>query len=407
MPYENAESFNQTLTQVLNGEQADAINQFCQSFIATFNADVEAAKMIGTGKLEMSSSKKEEAAQMVATGALDVASVFQLPTGILGKVTEKAISALFKGVQKKGYKKVAGLGPHMTHIELVSESLTLGLILHYQNALLDTKTANNPKEAGKKAAKRLLKDIKDDDDDMPTFADSQSLNQRLQTLLTWCIQEDQIRYRPRPGKPAPDFTEDDYATLLFFAAAKILGLPRNHFVAAQTTEAKANELIDKIESMEQEFDNVKQIVEQALQQKQRPHDIINVLEKGATVEGHLSVDINCVVDVISYRTPENDMQQRHYLEELKLAFEHSKQMMDKKHEALSQRDRTINVVPKGTKIEQGAHVKTNIDTYTAPVLGTPPPQTIPSTTPPKETQLTHSEDMDAHASPMDVCSPGE
>ena len=88
----------------------------------------------------------------------------------------------------------------MTHIELVSESLTLGLILHYQTALLDTKTANNPKQAGKKAAKRLLKDIKDDDDDMPTFADNQSLNQRLQTLLTWCIQEDQIRYRPRPGE---------------------------------------------------------------------------------------------------------------------------------------------------------------------------------------------------------------
>ena len=77
MPYDNAESFNQTLTQVLNGEHAGAINQFCQSFIAMFNADVEAAKMIGTGKLEMSSSKKEEAAQMAATGAiLDIASLF-------------------------------------------------------------------------------------------------------------------------------------------------------------------------------------------------------------------------------------------------------------------------------------------------------------------------------------------
>ena len=257
MPYDNAEPFNQVLTEVLQGEQAPVINPFCQSFIATFNADAQVAQMIATGKLEVFSAKKEEATQLAATGTLDLASLFQDPSGVLGDVTKKIISALSKGVRKKGYKKVTGVGSHMPPVELISESLTLGLILHYNNTLLDNKTALNPKEAGKKAAKRLLKDIQHNDDDMPQFADNHPLHLRLQTLLTWSIQEDQIRYRPRPGKPAPDFVEDDYATLLLFAAANILGLPRDHLVAAKKTNAKAHELLDTLNSMEQECDNKK------------------------------------------------------------------------------------------------------------------------------------------------------
>ena len=38
MSYKNAESFNQTLTQISSNIHADKIQQFCQSFIATFNA---------------------------------------------------------------------------------------------------------------------------------------------------------------------------------------------------------------------------------------------------------------------------------------------------------------------------------------------------------------------------------
>ena len=263
MPYDNAQPFNQILTEVLQGEKAPVINPFCQSFIATFNADTQVAQMIATGKLDISSSKKEEAAQLAATDILDLASLFQVPSGVLGDVTKKIISALSKGVRKKGYKKVTEVGFDMTPVELISESLTLGLTLHYNNTLLDNKTALNPKEAGKKAAKRLLKDIQHDDDDMPQFADNHPLHLRLQTLLTWSIQEDQIRYRPRPRKPAPDFVEDDYATLLLFAAANILGLPREHFVAAKKTDARAHELLDTLNSMEQEFDHIKQQIEQA------------------------------------------------------------------------------------------------------------------------------------------------
>ena len=362
MPYDNAASFNQTLTEVLKGDNAPAINPFCQSFIATFNADTQVAKMIATGKLEMSSSKTEEAAQLAATGILDLASLFQVPTGVLGDVTKKIISALSKGVRKKGYKKVTSLSSHMTHIELISESLTLGLILHYKDTLLDTKTASNPKEAGKKAAKRLLQDIKDDDDDMPQFADNHSLNQRLQTLLTWSIQEDQIRYRPRPGKPAPDFVEDDYATLLLFAAANILGLPRDHFVQAQKTEAKANELLDTIKSMEQEFDNIKQQIEQALKNNERPKHIFCAIEEGGTLKGTLSFDVGCIIDDITADTPQTAVAQQHLLATLKQLHQERLDTLEKQHELTKNQDHEYIGVSKDATLEEGGQVNFSVNT---------------------------------------------
>ena len=277
MPYENAESFNQTLTKVLNGEHADAINQFCQSFIATFNTDVEAAKLIGTGKLEMSSSKKEEAAQMTATVTLDVASIFQVPTGLLGDVVKKSISALFKGVRKKGYKKVAGIKAQMTHMELISEALALGLIVHYKKELLDVDTQSAPKKGGKHAAKRLLRSLKSKRENSLMLKEQDTLLQQLKSLFEWCVKKDYISWEPEFKQEEPQvFSDDDYSTLLLFASAELLGLPRDHFVEAQQNKAKALELNNKID----------QLVEKS-NTEDKPA-VISV--DGIKTGGHLAVD---------------------------------------------------------------------------------------------------------------------
>ena len=410
MPYDNAESFNQTLTQVLNGEHADAINQFCQSFIATFNADTQAAKMIGTGKLEMSSSKKEETTQMAATGALDIASLFQVPTGILGKVTEKAISALFKGVRKKGYKKVAGIKAHMTHVELIAEALTLGLTAHYKNELLDEDTLPAPKKWGEKTAKRLLTSLKSKSKKSLELKAQDTLVDHLKALFVWCVKKDYIREEPEPKQKVPQvFSDDDYSTLLLFASAELLGLPCDHFVQAQKTEAKANELLDTIKSMEQEFDNVKQLIEQALQQKQQPQNIINVLEEGATVKGHLSVDINGIMSKIKANLPDNLTKQQNFSAILKQVQEHTSEMADKKSEALSKQHRIINVVPKNTNTTKDSNIKVGIDNVNIEVDLTS--SNTPLTPPIPEKTYSTTEHADENTmsteTSLEIPSPGE
>ena len=251
MLYNNAESFNNTLTQVLNGKNAGVINQFCQSFIAAFNAYTQVAKMIGTGKLEMSSSKKEEAAQMAATGILDVASVFQVPTGLLGNVVKKSISALSKGVRKKGYKKVAGLKAHMTHVELISEALALGLMVHYKNDLLDVDSLLNPEEFGKKTADRLLTSLKSKNPNSLKLGENDTLLQQLKSMFEWCVKQDYIHGESKPKQEGSQvFSDDDYSTLLLFASAELLGLPRKHFVEAQqNNKARAEELERTIDQL--------------------------------------------------------------------------------------------------------------------------------------------------------------
>ena len=369
MPYDNAETFNDTLNQILQGEKSQTIEQFCQSFIATFNNDTEAAKIIGTGKLEMAGNKKEEAAQLAATSGFDIAGVFGLPTGTLGDLTKKAISAAFKGVRKRGYKKVANIAGHMTHVELISQALMFGLLVHYKDDLVDEDTHANPKKWGKETAKRMLKSLKSTSKKSLHLGEDDVLVKRLATMLEWCVGKDYIREEPEPNKMSSNFDEDDYSTLLTFASAELLGLPRDHFVQAQKTEENARVLSDKIDEIEQKFNDVQRLVKEALQQNKRPHDIINVLEQGAKIGGYLSVDINCIVDVVSNRVPENETQHKYYLKELKMALQHSQDMMDKKNEALSQRERTINVVPKDTTVEKKSHVKVSVDPYTAPMLG--------------------------------------
>ena len=277
MPYDNAESFNQTLTEVLHGENACAINQFCQSFIATFNTDVEAAKLIGTGKLEMSSSNKEETAQLAATGALDVASVFQVPTGLLGDVVKKSILALFKGVRKKGYKKVAGIKAHRTHVELISEALALGLMAYYKNELLDVDTLSDPKKGGKNAAKLLIRSLKSKRENSLTLKEQDTLLQQLKSLFEWCVKKDYIGGEPAPKQEELQiFSDDDYSILLLFASAELLGLPRDHFVEAQQNKAKTLELNNKID----------QLMEKA-NTEDKP-TVISV--DGIKTGGHLAVD---------------------------------------------------------------------------------------------------------------------
>ena len=381
MPYDNAESFNQTLTQVLNGEHANAINQFCQSFIATFNADMQAAKMIGTGKLEMSSSKKEEAAQMAATGTLDVAGVFKVPTGLLGDVVKKSISALFKGVRKKGYKKVAGIKAHMTHMELISEALALGLIVHYKDELLDVDTLSDPKKWGKKTAKRLLRSLKSKKENSLTLKEQDTLLQQLKSLFEWCVKKDYIREEPEPKQKMPQvFIDDDYSTLLLFASAELLGLPRDHFVQAQNTEAKANELLAKIESMEQEFETLTTVVKQC--QEARPKDVITIVSKNAKVLGTLNVSIGSLTDVVSTRAPTNKEQRDYYLQEFQTALSHSKEMMQMIRESIAQRDRDITVLAEDAVLPAGSTTNVGIDSYTAPVLGGMPASTTPPSPPP-------------------------
>ena len=250
MPYNDTKSLNQTLTEILGGEKSKEIIQFLQSFIATFNDNIQAAKMISTGKLEMSSSKKEEAAQFNATGVLDVASLFQVPTGILSNVTKKAISAVFKGVRRKGYKKVAGLKAHGTHVELIAEALSLALIAHYKNELLDEDTLSDPQKWGKKTAKRLLTSLKSKNKNSLELKAHDNLAHQLKALFEWCVKKDYVRGEPEPHQnKLPIFSDDDYSTLLLLASAELLGLPRDHFVQAQQDKAKAEQLEHMIDQL--------------------------------------------------------------------------------------------------------------------------------------------------------------
>ena len=405
MPHKNAASFNQILTEVLQSEKAPAINQFCQSFTATFNADTQAAKMIGTGKLEMCSSKKEDISQLIASGALDIVSVFGVPTGTLGNVTQKALSALFKGIRKKGYQKVTDLDAQMTHVELLSQGLVFGLLVHYKDTLLDSEALKNPEKCGKKTAKSLLKDLKTDHKDLPSFAHEDSLNMRLNTLLSWCVKRDQVRMvLPNPGQAEPSFNEDDYSTLLLFASAEILGLPRDHFVSAQqqkdTLIKLENQIQDIIEETTKFESRFQTMIDDAIANNSRPEDIIVAVEKGATLNGKFTMNINCLIDRVKSNMTDNDAKHRNFMAVLKQRHQENLELMDKQHEHSANRNRKITGIQKGGELKENAELNMNIDSVERTFDYTDSPTTSTSPLPVKNEQpIEESHDVNLQSQP--------
>ena len=398
MPYHKAELFNQTLIHVYKSAHANKIHQFCQNLIAIFNADTQIAKVITTGKLEMSSPTKEEVAQIAATGVLDVASLFQIPTGVLGKVTEKALSALFKGIRKKGYKKVAGLKAHMTHVELIAEALALGLTIHYKSDLLDEDTQANPEKWGKETAKRLLTSFKSKSTKSLKLEEQDTLVQQLKALFEWCVKKDYIREEPEPIHEGYNvFSPDDYSTLLIFASAELLGLSRDHFVQAQKTAAKANELLTKIESMEHTLETFKAKVKQDLarvKESDRATTLVNILEKDVELEGEIEVHVECFVDVL---LEHGQGLSKEEFKSLQAQFYTTLQHTSVRHEAfleaLKERNLIVNVTTPGSIIKKEAKVTAHIGGFQAPVirpaqLASPPAtdNTTPHNTPPPTTE---------------------
>ena len=349
MPYEHAYTFNETLTQLSNSPCTDKMQMFCQSFIATFNADTKAAKLIGTGKLQMSDSKKEEAAQLASIAAMDVVGFFGVvPTGVLGKVVEKAISAVFKGIRKKDYKKIAGLGAHMTHVELLSQALVIGLMLHYKEALLDEDTLKDPKQWGQKTVKRLFKSLKSNSEKSLSLATDNTLTEHLKIMLAWCVNKDYVREEPDTNNTVLSYTDDDYATLLLFAAAELLGLDRKYFVDAQQQKDSLTQLESKLQAMEDAFTNVKAVYEEQLKQNARPKDIIKALEEEATNEGSVSINYNSLIQPISADLPSDAIQQTNLKELIDLINKNSREAVREQREAHTGRDLYFTAVPKGS-----------------------------------------------------------
>ena len=362
--YHHAESFNQTLGAVLGGDTSEAVGEFCAGFISTFNNDSYAAKLITTNKLEMASNAREDTAQLGATGVLDVAGAFGLPTGVLGSLAQRAISALFKGARSKRYKKVAKMTRHMTQVEIMTQALALGLVVHYKDELLDEDTLPKPGFYGERAAKKLLDTLKSKSKKSLMLASDDNLLQHLKAMLEWCVKKEYIREEFEGGQPMPSFDTDDYATLLLFASAELLGLPRKHFVEAQQQKESLATLEKQLLSIEEDLDKietkVQTMIAEAIARNSRPEDVYVAMEKGAILEGEFSMDIDCVIDTVNSNMTAEDAKHKNFMALLSQRHQENLELMDKTHKFLENRDRKVTGLQAGAKVNKGGKLELTV-----------------------------------------------
>ena len=398
--YHHAESFNQTLGAVLGGDTSEAVGEFCAGFISTFNNDSYAANLITTNKLEMASNAREDTAQLGVTGVFDVVGAFGLPTGVLGSLAQRAISALFKGARSKRYKKVAKMTRHMTHVEIMTQALALGLVVHYKDELLDEDTLPKPGFYGERAAKKLLDTLKSESKKSLMLASDDNLLQHLKAMFEWCVKKEYIREESGDEQPPmPSFDTDDYATLLLFASAELLGLPRKHFVEAQQQKESLATLEKQLLSIEEDLDKIETkiqtMIAEAIAQNSRPEDVYIAMEKGAILEGEFSMDIDCVIETVNSNMTADDAKHKNFMALLSQRHQENLELMDKAHKFLENRDRKVIGLQAGATLGKDGKLELTVGGVKRELNYTDPTPTT-STLPPKTES---GVDSQPHATP--------
>ena len=248
--YKNTERYSNQLKTL----DRSPYREFCQGFLAKFNRDTQAAKIIMSGKLDLAASTKEQVTSYTGSVVMDALGVIA-PTGTLGKLVEDITSALFKSNRKKGYKAVAKINPLSTQMELLSLGLVNGLLLQYGDKLCSEKEAG---ERGEKAAERILRDIKHN---KIKGGEDWSLQQWLKQLLTRILRYNYIAkqtgQRDITLRFTIDTTDNDYVTILMISSAQLLQLPMDIFVKSfklETEQANMDQLLSLLEERVKELE---------------------------------------------------------------------------------------------------------------------------------------------------------
>ena len=282
--YVNAEAYDQALNKALEDE---ATASFVNGFMDAFNAYSGVTKMINTGKVDLASSRTQNVTNLGISIAVETAGIV-VPTGPIGTIVNGITNALFNGHRKKGYKGLGKTLPYKTtHVEILSQALAYGLMLHYGNGLLDAKAKKKPAKSGGELAVALLSNLKQQQkkgDKNKLFSNQAklTLSKQMKCLFEHILKKDLVSSDNQPVNATLINNDDTYQTLVMFATAELLGLPRDRFIKEEEQKQVADEIQKLLQQHQDEIAGIKESRTRAL------HETI-IADEGSEVMGHIRV----------------------------------------------------------------------------------------------------------------------